>query len=443
MTGDDHFQISGSFSKFYGDVNSSSSITEAKCGNDMFILGSAAQLLSTSGVAEGLFGDCYLITPGHVITCGDDTINASAVSSSMYLVGDTKSSSDLITYGNDLIVGGSAIDTIFGDSVENSSSMINGGNDRLFGNGGADNIFGGGGDDWIDGGTGNDYMFGSFGDDTYIVDSALDQVWDEQSFDGGYDTVRASVSYIMSFYIEKLALTGAANINATGNQLDNVMIGNSGNNNLNGLGGADMMSGGGGNDTYFVDNIRDVVAENAGGGTVDTVVTALNYTLPDEVENLRLQGTATTGAGNALSNSLFGNALANTLNGLDGGDSLYGGGGSDQLYGGTGADRFFFDTALGSTNIDKIWDFSAVDDTLLLSRAIFTAAGPAGRLATTAYKEIGYTGAAAIDASDRIIHNRATGDIFYDADGSAAGAAVLFARVGANIVMTNADFSLY
>ena len=50
----------------------------------------------------------------------------------------------------------------------------------------------------------------------------------------------------------------------------NAIIGNGGNNILDGGAGADAMIGGAGNDAYFVDNISDQMIENAGEGN-DTV----------------------------------------------------------------------------------------------------------------------------------------------------------------------------
>ncbi|MGY0715361.1 hypothetical protein [Azospirillum argentinense] len=76
-----------------------------------------------------------------------------------------------------------------------------------------------------------------------------------------------------------------------------------------------------------------MVIEFVGEGT-DTVRSAIDYTLGDNVEALVLTGAALVGTGNALNNSLTGTAAANVLSGLDGDDTLTGGAGADTLDGG-------------------------------------------------------------------------------------------------------------
>ena len=196
---------------------------------------------------------------------------------------------------------------------------------------------------------------------------------------------------------------------------------------LDGGAGGDTLSGGSGNDTYVVDSRWDWVNEAYGEGN-DTVIASISYVLGFNQENLYLRGSAHINAtGNADANLIIGNAGNNTL---------AGGLGNDTLIGGDGQDVFVFDTAPSATNRDTIHNFIVTDDTIQLNRSVFSALTP-GVLAPDAF----VTGAAALDANDRIIYNSATGALLYDADGSGAGAAVQFATlVGVVGTLSAADF---
>ena len=179
----------------------------------------------------------------------------------------------------------------------------------------------------LDGGAGADTMIGGAGNDTYVVDDAGDAVVEVPG--EGTDVVLSSVSARLTATVENLALTGSAATSATGNDLANVLTGNGAANTLDGGAGADRMIGGGGNDTYVVDVAGDVIVESAGGG-VDTVRSAIAWTLGAEVENLDLVGSAAiAGTGNAGRNVLTGNAAANVLDGRGDVDTLRGGRGDD------------------------------------------------------------------------------------------------------------------
>ena len=371
-----------------------------------------------------------------------------------------------------------------------ASETINGtsGDDLLAGAGGNDILNGYAGNDSLIGNAGSDRLVGGTGNDTYTVD-AFDTVIEQAN--AGKDTVMSGVSYTLGSNLENLQLTGTSDINGTGNALNNTIAGNSGNNVLKGLlgndtvdyslatsgitvnlattssqyvsynqgndtligfenvigsyyndsltgntgnnmldgnVGADTLKGGGGSDTYVVDNTGDIVTELSGQGT-DTVKSNVTFTLGANVEKLTLTGSSViNGTGNGAVNVLTGNGVANTLSGLGGNDTLNGSGGKDVLTGGAGNDFFVFNSALNaSTNVDTIKDFSSVADTIRLENRIFTKLLTTGNLSAENYRE-SLTGNA-VDANDYILYETDTGKLYYDADGSGAGAKVYFATV--------------
>ena len=173
-------------------------------------------------------------------------------------------------------------------------------------------------------------------DDTYIVSNSDTVIL--ESAGGGTDTVRSSVSFVLPDNVENLILTGAGNINGTGNALANTITGNCGNNVLSGGSGGDTLIGGAGNDTYNIVNPGETIIELPGGG-VDVVQSLIDFTLPDNVENLILTGAGNlNGTGNALGNIITGNPGNNVLFGAAGADTLNGAAGNDILNGGLGAD---------------------------------------------------------------------------------------------------------
>ncbi|MFB2552526.1 beta strand repeat-containing protein [Ensifer soli] len=309
---------------------------------------------------------------------------------------------------------------------------------NLTGNEFANALTGNGGANILDGKAGADTMTGLAGNDTYFVDHASDRVIEAKG--GGTDLVYASVSYTLAAKQEiealrLLASTGTAALNLTGNEFANALTGNGGANILDGKAGADTMTGLAGNDTYFVDHASDRVIEAKGGGT-DLVYASTGYTLAanQEIEALRLLASTGTTALN-----LTGNEFANALTGNKGDNILDGKAGADTMTGLAGRDSFQFSTALSGGTVDTITDFSRVDDTIRLSAAVFTGLD-AGALAAAAFKDLS-TGA--VDDSDRILYDRASGALFYDADGSGAGLAVRFATLANKAVINEADFLVY
>jgi VCBS repeat-containing protein len=367
LTGDTSINGTGNVSDNVIVGNDSNNILSGLAGNDTLIGGAGNDALDGgSGVdnmAGGTGDDAYIVDDiGDVVTENTDTGI------------DTVQSS--VTY-------------VLGDNLENLTLT---GTDNLDGTGNAlDNaITGTSGNNILDGSAGVDTLTGAAGDDTYIVDNSADAVVENAG--EGIDSVFASADYVLSDNIENLTLIGAADINATGNALDNIITGNGGNNVLNGLAGndtldggigIDTMSGGTGNDTYTVDDTADVIVENLNEGS-DSVFASSTYALSDNIENLTLTGTAAIdGSGNALNNTLTGNTAANVLDG---------GAGADTMTGGAGDDTYIVDNA-GDKTVEAL---NSGTDTVLSSVSYTLAAN---------VENLTLTGTANIDATGNELNN--------------------------------------
>jgi Ca2+-binding RTX toxin-like protein len=238
------------------------------------------------------------------------------------------------------------------------------------------------GNDTLDGGAGADTLIGGAGDDTYFVDNAGDIV--SENVAEGTDTVSSPVTFSLASLsnIEHLTLTGSSVINATGNDLDNILTGNAvknilsgggGNDTIIAGGGADTMLGGTGDDLYIVSVTSSVISESAGEG-IDSIQSSVTYTLSANVENLTLTAaTAINGTGNGSANILIGGTGNNSLSGGAGNDTLDGGTGLDTLTGGADADIFVFDNV---SNIDVVTDFSTAQGDALDIRDLLTGYTP-------------------------------------------------------------------
>lgn len=181
---------------------------------------------------------------------------------------------------------------------------------------------------------------------------------------------------------------------------DSILKGLAGNDWMEGGAGNTRMLGGTGDDTYVVKSTRDTVVELAGEGN-DTVITSINYTLPDNVEKMQLAVEGLTVKGNALANTITGSAGSDTIYGgagndiLDGmagndilfgdigndritggagNDTMYGGDGADVLIGGTGNDMFFGgagnDTLDAGAGNNLMWGDAGADTFLFRKDAI-------------------------------------------------------------------------
>ena len=199
-------------------------------------------------------------------------------------------------------------------------------------------MIGNDGNNTLDGGKGADTLIGGKGDDTYVVDNAGDKVIETvaNTAGGGTDLVIGSISVSLAGLanVENVTLIGSTDINATGNALDNELAGNAGANVLDGGKGADHMFGMGGDDTYYVDNVGDVVNEVSIGGH-DTIISSIAFTNTVQyVEDYRFNiKTALTFTGDAADNEIWGGSGNDTIKGGGGNDTLHGGAGDDYLEG--------------------------------------------------------------------------------------------------------------
>jgi len=356
--------------------------------------------------------------------------------------------------------------------------------DNISGSPGADRISGLDGNDTLAGGSGNDILLGGTGADRLDGGAGTDRA----QYSSATAAVRADLQYasvntgeaVGDVYLSIENLHGSRyNDDLPGDAQNNTLWGWDGNDILNGRAGNDVLVGGAGNDillggtgadrldggagsdrAFFTGtaaasvDLRVTGAQNTGHGT-DTLVSIEHLTSGSGNDRLIGNSAANSlisGNGNDTLNGLSGNDTLVGGNGNDrliggtgddrllggaGNDTLYGGGGNDSLTGGAGADTFVFNTALGVGNVDRVTDFSVVDDTIRLENAVFTGLAN-GALTAAAF--VANTKGLAGDASDRIIYETDTGNLFFDADGTGSGARVQFAVLNAGLAMTSADF---
>jgi Ca2+-binding RTX toxin-like protein len=316
----------------------------------------------------GLTGDdTYVITGvGAIIVeaanAGIDTVTSTVTYTlAANLENLTATGTGIVLTGNELA---NIVTTSGGNTVAGAA-----GNDTLISLGGADTLAGGTGDDSYTVNTANN-TFAYTAATGLTVTAPTGDVVTENAGEG-WDVVTASANTTLGLNAEVLILTdfagGIGNGNAGANYILANATGTANLNTLSGGAGADVMAGYDGNDSYVVDNIGDIVIENAAQGAADEVSSSISYTLGANVENLTLTGTvAFEATGNTLANSITGNAGNNVLNG---------GAGADTMVGGAGNDAYFMDDAA-----DVITEGAGAGTDLIYSTAINTTLDGAGNI---------------------------------------------------------------
>ena len=244
----------------------------------------------------------------------------------------------------------------------------------------------------------------------------------------------------VNYQVNKFQFTGSDTLTnfIIGTVGKDTLAGTAANDAINGLGNADTMKGGAGNDLYFVNHAGDAVIEATNAG-IDTVLSNMSYTLTDNVENLALLVGAVTATGNALDNTLTGNTAANILSGLLGNDTLVGNSGSDQLDGGTGADILkggLGDDVYVIDNVgDSVTENSGEGRDTVLSSVTYTLVANIENLTLT--------GIAAINGIGNKLANTLVGNVAANTLNGGAGADILKGGLGNDFyVLDNAGDSV-
>ncbi|HEX2151018.1 MAG TPA: calcium-binding protein, partial [Stellaceae bacterium] len=366
-------------------------------------------ILTTGGVVD--LSNAAVLSTTFNLNAAGNTLNLTGVTSGAFTVNGGA--------GNDVVTGGENGDVLNG-GAGNDTLNGGGGNDTVVGGLGTDSLRGGIGNDTLIGGAGRDVIDGGTGNDRMII-TAQSEIVAGESYTGGtgfdiLDLETTSAINLSSLTInadvEGLESGGAVSLTAA--QLDRFTFVGTGPITLTSGGMADLTEANVFTNTFNL---------NATGNTLD------------------LSGLTNTGYnvnGNIGIDIITGGENGDVLRGGDGDDTLNGRRGNDAIFGGAGRDSILFDTPLGGNNVDQVFDFSSIDDSILLSSTVFSAAGAPGILAEEAF----HTGAAAHDADDRIVYNSANGVLFYDPDGTGSTQATPFAVLPTGIALSNTDFTI-
>jgi Ca2+-binding RTX toxin-like protein len=355
-------------------------------GNDTYVIYTAnsdtVSELAGQGTADTIQADgSYTLTTANVenlsFAAAAAAVNGKGNSLNNFITGSSKNDTLDGDSGTDTLFGGLDNDTYIVDSTTDTiSENANAGTDTIsssvnytlaagnienltltdqaitaIGNQLANSITGNDQGNVLNGNSGIDTLSGGLGDDIYIVDSTTDTLI--EGVNKGTDTVSSSVDFslaspklvdtatppVAAANIENLVLTGSTAISATGNSAVNRITGNANDNIIDGgtTSGAnaaddavaDVLIGKGGNDTYVV-GAGDVVSENAGEGTADTIQSGASYTMAAASANVeKLSLTSTAAIGNAALVSTGVMITADNSAGTD--NQLIGGSGNDTL----------------------------------------------------------------------------------------------------------------
>jgi Ca2+-binding RTX toxin-like protein len=367
------------------------------------------------------------------------------------------------------------------------------GNDALVGGTSDDTLNGFGGNDTLDGGLGADSMLGGTGDDLYFVDNTGDVVVEGQNagIDEVRASVSYTLSDFVNNLTLTVHGTGTGNdidnvlrteasdtvnlfglggndtllgsdfwggnfdggdgndeIRASGGLVggagNDLMISFNRENNFTGGAGSDTMTGGTAMDVFFQGGENDGHDQISGGAGFDWFIggSSSQSAIVLNLATGSVTGGGAGGVGSAsltsiehiqgtpFADSMTGDGGNNVVFGLEGNDTINGGAGNDTLGGFEGVDHFVFSVAPGFANADSVGTYEAGIDKIRLDATAMPALGASGNFTAGDARFHAAAGAnAGHDADDRVVYNTSTGQVWYDADGSGAGAAQLIATL--------------
>lgn len=376
--------------------------------------------------------------------------------------------------------GANSDEKVYGSSgVDNATMRL--GNDTYFGYAGNDLLIGHGGADSLDGGDGNDvFTIGGFGTGTSGTTSKADDgkaewiisaaegtrtgvtngITNATDYDSQYDIIKGGTGFDTLRITTGIGATGAANGTVVLNDknfisMEKVEVGGT-------------ISRDADESTY--QQIADGHYLLAKNSTVSDTATSAGGTSGNSINNVVIDASGVTKKGLIFE----GNGNTNKFIGTTQADTFITNGGHDTVTGGDGADKFVFqtireyardsgtangaisytstDTALTSAASDSITDFVTGTDTLVFRVESTTTleetfdslvALTKGALTSTNVLVGDLTSVDTAGTTASYIKADTTGsdvNVYYDADGSGAGAAVLVATLVGVSTVSASDF---
>jgi RTX calcium-binding nonapeptide repeat (4 copies) len=146
--------------------------------------------------------------------------------------------------------------------------------------------------------------------------------------------ITTDINFTLASDEHDLTFLGTADLTGTGTGTKNVFTGNTGHN---------TFVGGPGDNDYFVRHSDDTITATLNTGHVNRVYASVDFTLPDNVQELVLLGSANlTGTGNSLDNVIYSNSGLDTLIGGGGNDTFVVHNSSDQVIASAGGNNAVF-----------------------------------------------------------------------------------------------------